>query len=419
MTATLASPTPSTPSTPSTMAPAGRPRARRVSFPLGWLRGLAALAVVVFHAYQNNRSGPQSAWPLSGAAHQAMLGTDLFVDMFFVLSGLVLWLPVVRSCLDGERARPGRVLLYRRMARLLPLYLTVVLVVWAVTNPTWPGHWQDLVLHLTFTHVYSDSYIFWTDGPAWSLAVEFHFYVLMALAVPLVSAAARRTPSRRGRVAVGLALPLLSVLVGVGYLLWATVLTAQSPENWSVWFSPLSRAADFGIGMGLAVLSAAGVRLSARTRGLAAGAGVVALAALAMTRPITTAGEWWHPLYAAAIAVGLAAIVLHDGPWPAWLDWRPLVWVGTLGYGVYLVHEPVMRFLGSIGVLPDARPGAWFLVTAGLVLVPTLVLAWLSSRTVEAAGLRLLSMIERDGRPRDYYDHLREEPVAAPSGGPA
>ncbi|MBB6627877.1 acyltransferase [Nocardioides sp. KIGAM211] len=383
------------------------PRSSRPIYPLGWLRGLAALFVVFFHAYQNNRSGPESAWPWSGTAHQLMLGTDLFVDMFFVLSGLVLWLPVARAAADGLPGRPGRVLLYRRMARLVPLYVTVVLVVWAVTNPDLPGHWQDLLLHLTFTHVYSDQYIFWTDGPAWSLGVEFHFYVLMALAVPVVNALVRRTTSRRGRLAVVSALPVLSSLVGVGYLLWSTVLTDQAPENWSIWFSPLSRAADFGIGMGLAVLAAAGVRLARPVRGLLAATGLLALTALVLTRPVTSvAGEWWHPAYAVAIAVAMASIVFHDGPWPSVLDWKPLAWVGGLGYGIYLIHEPVMRFLGSIGVLPEARPGPQFVVTFVLVLGPTLGLAWLSSRTVEAAGLRMLSMIDRNGRPRDYYAHL-------------
>jgi peptidoglycan/LPS O-acetylase OafA/YrhL len=418
MTATLTptDPNPTPAGAPAT-GPHDRSSARRVVFPLGWLRGIAALAVVIFHAYQHNRTGPQSAWPWSGAAHQAMLGTDLFVDMFFVLSGLVLWLPVVRSAIDGERGRPGRVLLYRRMARLVPLYATVVLVVWAVTNPVWPGHWEDLVLHLTFTHVYSDTYIFWTDGPAWSLAVEFHFYLLMALAVPVVNAAARRTTSRAGRIAVVAALPVLSAVVGLAYLLWATVLSPQAADDWSVWFSPLSRGADFGLGMGLAVLSAAGCRLSAPLRGVAAVVGTAALAALVMTRPVTVTGEWWHPLYAVAITVALASVVLHDGPWPAWLDWKPLVWVGTLGYGVYLIHEPVMRFMDWLGLLPDARPGAWFLVSAALVIVPTLVVAWVSSRTVEAAGLRLLAMIDRDGKPRDYYAHLSQEPE--PQDSPA
>ena len=392
--------------------PGGRPRARRVVFPLGWLRGLAALAVVWFHAYQNNRTGTQWAWPWTGTAHQLMLGTDLFVDMFFVLSGLVLWLPVASSVVDGLPGRSGRVLLYRRLARLLPLYVTIVLVVWAATNPVWPGHWQDLVLHLTFTHVYSNTYIFWTDGPAWSLAVEMHFYVLMALAVPLVNAAARRSDSRRVRILIASALPVLASAAALAYLFWAIELSGASITDWSVWFSPLSRGADFGIGMGLAVLSATGLRLGRALRGALAVIGTVALAALVWTRPFDSpTGDWWHPAYSLAIAVALTSIVLHDGPWPAWLSWKPLAWVGSLGYGVYLLHEPVMRCLGWLQLLPAPRPGAWFIVTFGLVLVPTLAVAWLSSRTVEAAGLRLLAMIDRDGRPRDYYAHLEEDPT--------
>lgn len=403
--------------TDSVTAPAapGASTPRSPQYPLGWLRGLAALCVVTFHSYQHNRTGPDSAWPWSGAAHQAMLGTDLFVDMFFVLSGLVLWLPVARSCADRSGERPGRMLLLRRMARLYPLYAAIVLGVWAVTNPSLPGHWQDLVMHLTFTQIYSDQYIFWTDGPAWSLAVEFHFYVLMALAVPLVNRAVRRQESRRARLAVAAALPALCAAIGVGYLLWATVLTTQDPENWSVWYSAPSRGVDFALGMGLAVLVAAGVRLGRAAR-LALGlGGLVGLAALVMTRPIDvpTLSEWWHPLYAAAVAALLAGVVLHEGPWSRAFDWKPLAFVGSLGYGVYLVHEPVMRFLGSHGMLPEARPGAFFLVTAVLVAVPSMGLAWLSSRTLEPAGLRLLATVDRSGRPRDYYEHVTDTPVSA------
>ncbi|MCW2792552.1 MAG: Acyltransferase 3, partial [Nocardioides sp.] len=256
-----------------------------------------------------------------------------------------------------------------------------------------------------------DQYIFWTDGPAWSLAVEFHFYVLMALAVPLVNGAVRRRSTRRGRLAVASVLPALSIAVGLGFLAWAT-LTGQALENWSVWFSPLSRGVDFGLGMGLAVASAAGVRFHGRLRLATALLGTVALVALVMARPDTVAGQWWHPLYAAAIALGMTSIVLHDGPWPRVLDWRPLARVGALGYGVYLLHEPVMRFLGHLGLLPEARPGPQFLITALLVVVPTIALAWLSARTLETAGLRLLAMTDRDGRPRDYYEHLGEEDLS-------
>ncbi|KQW47498.1 hypothetical protein ASC77_13665 [Nocardioides sp. Root1257] len=385
------------------------PPARPAPFPLGWLRGLAALAVVTFHAYQYNRTGPGSTWPWSGTAHQLMLGTDLFVDMFFVLSGLVLWMPIALACAHGVAARPGRVLLMRRMARLLPLYYAIVLAVWVTTNPSLPGHWQDLLMHLTFTQVYSDQYIFWTDGPAWSLAVEFHFYVLMALAVPVVYRLMERRETRRGRLAVAAALPALCATVSVIYLTWASA-THQPETDWSVWFSPLTRGGDFAIGMALAVLVAAGVRLGRSARIALGLTGVAALIALVLSRPVgTTTSEWWHPMYAVAVATALAGIVLHDGPWSRAWDWKPLVWVGTLGYGVYLIHEPVMRLLGSHGFLPAGRPGAFFLISAVLVAVPSLALAWLSARTVEPAGLRLLALTDRRGRPRDYYAHLAAE----------
>ncbi|WP_051706868.1 acyltransferase family protein [Nocardioides aequoreus] len=382
--------------------------AGRTVYPLAWLRGLAALAVVTFHAYQHQRTEPTWEWPWSGVAHQAMLGTALFVEMFFVLSGFVLWLPVAKAALRGDTERPGWVLLFRRVARLLPLYLTVVLVVWAFTNPSLPGHWQDLVMHLTFTHVYSDDYIFWTAGPAWSLAVEFHFYALMALTVPLVQRAVRRWEGDRARLAAVLSLPVALTVGGLAYLVWMTT-SGVATDNWSVLFSPMSRAACFGVGTGLAVLVATGVRLGSRARGALAVAGVLALVVLVLTRPHgTVMTEWWNPLYALAVAVALASIVLHDGPWPRSLDLPRLTWVGTFGYGVYLIHEPVMRLLGHWGLLPEPRLGLWFVVTAVLVAVPTVALAWLSSRTVEQAGVRLMGTLRRDGSPRDYYAHLDE-----------
>ncbi len=414
MTGTLAPPSANPPANPSasrsasasasgaaTAAPAKR------LFPLQWLRGVAALLVVTFHAYQYNRSGPTWQWPLSGVAHEALLGTDLFVDMFFVLSAFVLWLPVAKTALAGRPGRPGWLMLMRRMARLLPLYATVVAVVWAISNPSLPGHWQDLALHLTFTHVYSDTYIFWTNGPAWSLAVEFHFYVLIALAIPVVRRATARATTDRGRLLVALALPVACLLAGLAYLAWATLVSQPESTDWSAWFNPLAKASDFGIGMLLAVLSARGVRLGGPARAAAATIGIAALGVLVLSRGgESLATNWWHPMYAVAIAVALCSIVLHDGPSPRWMSWQPLVWVGGLGYGIYLIHEPVLRLLGFLGVLPEPRPGPQFLITALLVAVPAVVLAWVSSRTVEQAGMKVLQLVDGQGRARDYYAHV-------------
>ena len=138
--------------------------------------------------------------------------------------------------------------------------------------------------------------------------------------------------------------------------------------------------------------------------------GLAALVVLVLTRPfdVHALSAWWHPLYAVAVGTLLAGIVLHEGPWSRWFDWKPLVFVGMLGYGVYLVHEPVMRLLDSHGLLPDARPGWFFLWTALVVAIPSITLAWLSARTIEPAGVRLLATMDTRGDPRDYYDHLRD-----------
>ena len=379
---------------------------RRI-FPLNALRAVAALSVVVFHAYQFSRSGPEVTWPWEGLPHQLMMGTELFVEMFFLLSGLVLWLPVARALVADEETSSGRAMLLRRMSRLLPLYWTVVLVVWALTNPSLPGHWQDLLLHLTFTHVYSDQYIFWTDGPAWTLAVEFHFYLLVALSFPLIKRVRDRWPGARSRLACLLGLPTLLLVVGLVYNIVTIHVMSPDPLNWSVWFSPVSRAGSFALGMFLAVISARGVKLATIPRRLAATVGVAALFAIVIARPADGAiGHWWPTLYAVGLTVALASIVLHDGPWARGLSEPTLVWLGGLGYGIYLIHEPVQRLASGWGLLPEAQTGSTFLVTAVIVAVPATALAWLSSRTVEAAGLRLATIIDRNGQPRDYYPHL-------------
>jgi peptidoglycan/LPS O-acetylase OafA/YrhL len=77
-------------------------------FALDGYRAVAAVAVLTFHAYQYNRL---RYWPLEGTVwHDLMLYSDLAVDMFFVLSGLLLGLPFARAALGmgSQRSAPAR-----------------------------------------------------------------------------------------------------------------------------------------------------------------------------------------------------------------------------------------------------------------------------------------------------------------------
>ena len=366
----------------------------RTTYPLGWLRGLAALAVVFFHAYQHNRTGADGLAVVGrrapGDARHRAVRRD-------VLRAVGLR-PLAARRPGGARqrtGRPGWVLLFRRMARLLPLYYVVVLVVWTTTNPSLPGHWQDLLMHLTFTHVYSDDYIFWTVGPAWSLGVEFHFYVLMALSVPLVAAGVRRADSRRGRLAVASVLPVALTLAGLGYLAW-TILVSQPPiEDWSTWFSPSpgprlrTRHRAWRSPWQRVSGSAPAPAASRRRRpGHARPPGGPAASATASggTRRTRWRSPSRWPRSCCTTARGRARS--SGGRWPGSAARLRRLPGPRAGDAVPRQHRRAAR---------GAARG-FFVLTAVLVAIPSIALAWVSSRTVEVGGLKLLSLIHRDGR---------------------
>ncbi|MGH3863499.1 acyltransferase family protein [Actinokineospora sp.] len=230
-------------------------------FDLEGYRALAALVVIIFHAYQHNRYGADWTWPLQGTLwHDVLMNADMLVDMFFILSGFLLGLPYAKAVLGVGKPRPARAFLLRRAVRLIPLYMIVVLVVWSISNPVLPGDWRDLLLHLTFTHVWSDEKIFYTDGPAWTLGVEAHFYLLLALLGSLGQRYLAPVASRRERIAVMVAVPSGLIAVSLLYKCWAVYVRGFPVESWSIWFNPVAKLDIFAVGLLLAVASAAGVR---------------------------------------------------------------------------------------------------------------------------------------------------------------
>jgi peptidoglycan/LPS O-acetylase OafA/YrhL len=73
-----------------------------------------------------------------------------------------------------------------------------------------------------------------------------------------------------------------------------------------------------------------------------------------------------------AAAVGFAAviasIVLGTGAGLRWLAWRPIAWMGTITYGVYLWHIPVIVFLRGHGLLPGGALSALVALPIGIAL---------------------------------------------------
>lgn len=148
--------------------PAGQ---RSTLYGIQYLRAFAALAVVVFHAAE--RSGYAFAIGAAG------------VDVFFVISGFIMWVIVERRPVS-----PGRFLL-DRIRRIVPVY-------WLATGLMVAGGLAGLFPNLVLTagHVLASVFFVPLPSPSsgglwpvlvqgWTLNYEMFFYVVFAACLAL------------------------------------------------------------------------------------------------------------------------------------------------------------------------------------------------------------------------------------------
>ncbi|MGN6244792.1 MAG: acyltransferase family protein [Motilibacteraceae bacterium] len=370
-------------------------------------RGLAAVLIVVYHVYQFVRIGDR--YPLEGTwAHPVLYALDTFVGLFFVLSAFLLGLPFARHAVEGRQAGSAREFLRRRAVRIVPLYYVAVLVVWASRNRSLPGDWRDLVEHLTFTQVFDQQRIFFTIGPAWSLAVEVQFYLLLAVLGWAACALCSRLSTRTARAAV---LVTGVVVLFAGSIVFRFVAERSWHEPvtaWPVWFSLPARLDEFALGLALSVVVALRGAGPAKRPVLAllflAGVGFLAVAVRA---GVVDANPYlMRPTWAAlGFALLLAATVLSSPRSAAnrLLDTRPLAFLGLVSYSLYLWHEPVLLWLDGHHLLPARYGAGAILPDLVVVLAVSVLVAWLSYWVVEYPASMLRRTRTGDGAPRDYY----------------
>lgn len=367
------------------------------------LRGLAVLAVVAFHvSSMTDHIGRGITGRLV-----APLGT-VGVSIFFVLSGFLLYRPHVAARRSlGPEPRGTADYLRRRALRILPPYW-VALTLLAV----FPGIVG--VFTSDFWRYYGLLQIYWTDTVggglvvAWTLCVEVSFYLLL----PFWALAAKRARSERGDVAALAAVVVLSGAVAVA--------TMRHSISYLVGISLAGQAIWFALGMLLAHASVAGAE---RLRALAADhalalwcVAAAALGGLALLTPGSGFAAWLlaqgEPASIPAALAKLALLLLLCATFvlPAvfgeqrrdlprrLLAWRPVRWLGTVSYGLFLyhltvaewlwVHEDPAHFAASgLGLIDRLGPGAtasMFVIT----LAASLPLAWLSYQLIERHATR-------------------------------
>jgi peptidoglycan/LPS O-acetylase OafA/YrhL len=384
------------------VSPGPSPRTAERYDELDGHRGIAAVAIVIFHVYQ-----------FCNVAHFLYLGTlgytllnslDAMVPWFFVLTAFLLFEPVARSAIDGRQPMSARGFLVRRAIRILPLYYVAVVLVWASRQATLPGDWRDLIEHLTFTQVFDEKRIFYTIGPAWSLSVEVFFYLALAILGLVLPRACRRLASRKRRIAILAASTAAFAIASLAWKAWSfSAGHHPTTGSFTTWFGPMANLDIFAVGMAVAIIkAAAGDRRPVGPRARLA-LRVTALAILCVAFVIRQANTWPAVYFSTLCAAGFGALVAAArlGPvkdrWGRALSCRPLVWLGAISYSIYLWHEPVLLALAGWGGLVRQAPGAFLLDTA-IVLIVSVLAGWLSYSLIERPASQLGRVFGRDGR---------------------
>jgi peptidoglycan/LPS O-acetylase OafA/YrhL len=348
------------------------------------LRGFAAVTVMIHHGLRTLTEGGW-AW----AASEVPLNARAAVVLFFVLSGYVLGLSLMRRGVTAN----GLIIFYvRRVCRIYPAlwvallfgaaYLWLAQPLPAPDLAPWAQRHYDPagfgLVTVLGSVVGANNYLLPT---AWTITVELAASLLLPAIVYVMV---------RWR---ALALPLTVVLLALGLGLGLTL--RQVPFY----------IGAFALGAALACMPGAARFRPAWPLTLAA-AGVLMFSQLVLPPPFN-----WSAMLAEtfASAVVIAGIAAHR---VAWMRATPMVAIGDWSYSIYLLHLPIAytitRLVDGTGFIGADR-NVWALFIAIATTVVTIPLAALVYRFVELPGIAAGGAILR--RRRDRQD------ASTPGGG--
>jgi peptidoglycan/LPS O-acetylase OafA/YrhL len=330
---------------------------------LDGLRAVAVGAVFLFH---------------SGVVSGGFIG----VDVFFVISGFLITGLAVAEVERTDRLSIGG-FWARRARRLLPALLVVVAAVLVVSIAEGGAALRRVGRDVASTILYvanwaqigeGRDYFATYEAPpllehAWSLAVEEQFYIVWPIVIAGLAWACRGRQVRFRTIVAS-----VGVAVAIASLLTALILRSDDGVSLSrLYYGTDTRAVGLAIGAVAGALIHHDHLMSLQRRSLARDvAGIVAaIALIAIAVTIDGSERWLYGPGFLLIAV-LSLVVMYAamgaGALGSWLSLRALVVVGTMSYGIYLWHWPVIVVLDRdrTGLSGPALGVLWVTVTAML-----------------------------------------------------
>ena len=360
---------------------------------LDGLRGIAVLAVIIYHADVS-----------------LLVGGFLGVDVFFVLSGFLITSLLLDELIQTNTVDRARFYM-RRIRRLMPalflvLFFSVLVSGLFVLDAAYHVR-RDLPWAITF--VLNWSYLFFEQSyfvnisrppllqHLWSLSVEEQFYVIW----PILLVALYKV--RIGNLAPRVKIFFVSAALAIASTAWMIHLSVTNgfpiPNDPSrVYFGTDTHAMGLLVGCAAAALwrhEKLNARLTPDRAAALNAIGLVSLAGLAYFFVfVSELNEFLYRggfLVLSLLTASLVLVAAHPGlKFGAILGNPVLKWFGDRSYGIYLWHWPIFVLMRSGIDIQWAEPIAF---TAKIAIV--LVVADLSYRFVEmpirngAIGTRL------------------------------
>jgi peptidoglycan/LPS O-acetylase OafA/YrhL len=306
---------------------------------LDLLRSIAIVWVMLFHSFVVGGLGPNWTW----LSRYGWMG----VDLFFVLSGFLIGVQVLKPLKDGGRLSL-RDFYLRRAFRILPAFWGV-LVLYLV----WPGFreapgmepgWKFgfFVLNLNIDYLNNTAF-----SHAWSLCVEEHFYLLF----PLLAAWFLRRPAMWKFTALCIFLVLAGVALRTMVWLHDMAVDPRLDRNWfveDIYYPTWNRLDGLLVGVVLATWKVLRPQAWANTRRYAniyllLGVAVMALALWLFRDRVGLLGNaiGW-PVLSVGLGLLVFAAADRDNPIGRWAV-PGVGWLAAISYSLYLVHKAVFH----------------------------------------------------------------------------
>ena len=365
---------------------------------LDGLRAVAVLLVILFHAWAEI-PGIKTLVPDFQAHQFPITYGRTGVQLFFVLSGFLLFLPYARW-IFGLQARPSARLFYRRRAlRVGPAYWAslIILVLAGLAGPLTLATLGDALVHVFFLSNVSAATAQAINAVYWTMAVEVQFYV----ALPLLAWAANQLVRRFGtRAGIGVMLLAMGAISIAADLLDHTHIFQHVPVFGTFLVGQYSmpfHLVVFGIGMtcgAFYVYVNQVLRLDAPQRERLRTAGnLILVVGIVLLLGIVFAPGGQPHFETELLGLGYGGLLFGTlfGPPLARrvLASRPLRFIGLISYSVYLWHSIVMRAISVLLPTPTHTNLGTLVIVRFLIGAPlSLAVAYISFQLTERPFFR-------------------------------